>query len=400
MVDGGTAATRVGGWFRRNWHLVVLAAWTMAWFLVMAPGGGIAWMFFDRGTSALFGDPGYFHPPGGLHLYASNSFLQIGPFAFVVAEVLRHLGPDNGIVAAEVALTAAGFLAVIAVEDLARKVRPDLRDRPLALRLTVLVAGAAFLNAWADLAVSYTHLDDGLALLLAIGALRAAVADRPVLAGLCVGLATDAKPWALVFLAVLFLVPVSRWWRGAAVALVAVAAAWLPFYVADHGTVNAARFAIGNMQASALRALGVTDPRTPSWDRTAQVLVGWALSAVAVLRRRWPAVILLGAGARIALDPGVHGYYTAGIMTGALIWDTIGSRRPLPVWSLLSIFALSVLPHVTQHPDVLGDARLALILGFTAMLLLGPARWTWPAGQPGPEPAPQGRPRFRVGLPG
>jgi hypothetical protein len=349
----------------------------------MAPGGGIAWLFFERGTAGLFGEPGWFRPPGGLHLYASNPYLQIGPLAFAVAEALRHLGPDNGIAAAEVVLTAAGFLAVVAVEGLALAVRPELRCRPLALQLTVLVGGAAFLNAWADLAVGYTHLDDGLALLFAIGAVRAAVANRPLLTGLFAGLAADAKPWALVFLALVLLLPAPGWWRGAAAAFAALAAAWLPFLVADHNTMAAAHYAIGNMRNSALRALGVTTPKTPAWDRPAQVVLGWALSAVAVWRRRWPAVILLGVGIRIALDPGVHGYYTAGIMLGALIWDTMGSERPWPLWSLLSIFALSGLPHITQHPDVLGDARLALVLAFTAALLLAPARSAQPESHRG-----------------
>jgi hypothetical protein len=399
-TDGGAGFPDLArGWFRQNWHYVVLAAWTLAWFLIMAPGGGIAWLFFVRGTAALFGEPGRFHPPGGLHLYASDPYLQIGPLAFAVAEVLRHLGPDNGIVTAEIALVAAGLPAVAAIEGLARAVRPELRDRPLALRLTMLIGGAAFLNAWADLAVGYTHLDDGLALLLAIGALRAAVAGRPVLAGLCAGLAADAKPWALVFLAVLLLLPpAAAWWRGAVAALAVLAAAWLPFYLADPHTMAAARFAIGNMKASALRALGVTEPRTPRWDRPAQALLGWALGAVAVCRRRWPAVIGLGVAARIALDPGVHAYYTAGMLTGALIWDVIGSRRPVPAWSLLSVFALSGLPHLTRQPDILGDARLALMLGFAAAVLLAPARWTWAPRQADISPKlSRARPGWREG---
>jgi hypothetical protein len=394
-ADGGTAAWggrlpgeaggRAGEWFRHNWHFVVLTGWVMAWFLAMAPHGGIAWVFFERGTAGLFGGHGTFRHPGGLHLYASNPYLQIGPLSFAVAEALRHLGPHNGILTAEAVLAAAGLLAVASIEDLARKMRPDLRCRPMALQLTVLIGGAAFLNAWADLAVGYTHLDDGLALLFAIGAFRAALANRPVLAGLSAGLAADAKPWALVFLAVLLLLPASGWWRGAGAALAAMAAAWLPFLIADHGTMAAAHYAIGNMRSSALRALGVTAARTPAWDRPAQVLLGWALSAVAVWRRRWPAVILLGVGARIALDPGVHAYYTAGIVAGALIWDTMGARRPAPLWSLLSILALTVLPHLTRRPDILGDARLALVLAFTAALLLAPDRWTGPAGQAEPD---------------
>ncbi len=387
-VDGPRAPRN---WLARNWHFVLLSLWTIGWYADTAPGGGIAWVFFRNGTAALFGEPGSFRPPGGLHLYASNPGLQIGPLSFAVAEVLRHLGPGSGIAVAEILLTAAGVVLVAAIESLADTARPELRDRPMALRLTVLVGGAAFLVAWVDLAVGYLHLDDGLALILAVLAVRAAVARRPVLAGVCVGLATDAKPWALVFLAIVLLLPARDFWRAAVAALAVIAAAWLPFYVADSGTMTAAHYTIRNLPTSALRALGVITARTPSWDRPAQVLLGWALGAAAVWRRRWPAVILLAVGARIALDPGVHGYYTAGVMVGALIWDTIGARRPWPVWSLLSILALSGIPVVTRAPQVLGDARLAIVVAFTAALLLGPSRWVWQT-RAGPRQPPAGSP--------
>ena len=384
-------------WLGRNWHIVALGVWALGWFLIMAPGGGIAWVYFERGTAGLFGGTGNYTPPGGLRLYASNPYLQIGPAAFAVAEVLRHLGPDNGLVIAEVLLAAAGLYAVVAIERLALAMRPDLASRPLALKLTVLVGGAAFLNAWTNLAVSYTHLDDGLALLLAVAAARAAVAGRPVLAGACVGLAADAKPWALVFLPVVLLLPARTWWRAIAAAVVMLAAAWLPFLLADSGTITAARYAITNTSDSALRALGITSPKTPGWDRSAQILLGWVLGAVAVARRRWAAVILLGAGARIALDPGVHGYYTAGILLGALVWDLAGPRRPWPLWSLLSIFVLSGLPKITRDPQILGDTRLALILAFTAALLLTPAHWTWPLSPGAARPAESPRSATMVG---
>jgi hypothetical protein len=380
-------------WLTRNWHWGLLSLWTVAWFINMAPGGGIAWVFFRSGTAALFGEPGSFRPPGGLHLYASDPSLQIGPLSFAVAEILRRLGPDSGSVVAEILLTAAGLALIATIASLARTVRPELRERPRALQLTVLFGGGAFMIAWVNLAAGYLHLDDGLALILAVLALRAVVAGRPVLAGLCVGLATDAKPWALVFASLLLLVPVRDMWRSAVAAVAALAAAWLPFYLADPGTMNAVHYTIRNLPTSALRALGVSTARTPSWDRPAQVLLGWALGAVAVWRHRWPAVILLGVGTRIALDPGVHGYYTAGVMVGALIWDTIGARRPWPVWSLLSILALAGVPVVTRDPQILGDARLAIVVAFTAVLLLGPPRWVWqtglrpsPAG-PSPDPA-------------
>ena len=250
-------------WLARNWHWGLLSLWTVAWFTDMAPGGGIAWVFFRSGTAALFGEPGSFRPPGGLHLYATNPGLQIGPLSFAAAEVLRHLGPDSGIIVAEILLTAAGVLLIAAIESLARTVRPELRERPRGLRLTVLFGGGAVMIAWVNLAVGYLHLDDGLALILAVLALRAVVARRPVLAGLCLGLATAAKPWALVFAALLLLLPARDMWRGAVALLAALTAAWLPFYLADPRTMTAARYTIRNLPTSALRALGVTAKQNP-----------------------------------------------------------------------------------------------------------------------------------------
>jgi hypothetical protein len=189
--------------------------------------------------------------------------------------------------------------------------------------------------AWEELAVAYGHLDDSLALLLATVAVLTAIKGRPALTGLAIGLATDAKPWALIFLPVLLLAggldrwrapdqaarpivaSVRPWLIAAACAAAAIAAAWLPFFIADPMTVRALHYTIANMPDSALRALGVTAARTPPWDRSAQIVVAFGLGALAIARNRWPAVLLLGAGARIALDPGSHGYYTPDIMVGA-----------------------------------------------------------------------------------
>jgi hypothetical protein len=393
---GGTqvrlVASRPGlaTWIGGNWHLLALAGWTLAWFAILAPGGGIAWKFFTEGSQILFGAGQRLPRTGGLHLYATHPQLQIGPLSFGVAQVLRHLGPGQGLVAAQIATTATGLILVQAIAGIAVTIRPDLTARPRRLRGTVLAGGALFLIAWAELSVAYTHLDDGLALAFAVLAVRAVITQRPALAGLCVGLAADAKPWALVVLPIVSVLSGRDRWKAAAWALAAVAAAWLPFVLAAPATLAAtSHFTILNLPASALRALGITDPRTPWWDRPAQLVVGWALGGVAVLRRRWPAVVLLGVGARIALDPAVHGYYTAGVMVGALLWDLAGARRPYPAWCLASFAALNLAPLLTRDAEVLGQLRLGLVVAFTAAALLGPDRWYWRAGC-GPPALPAG----------
>jgi hypothetical protein len=390
LARSGPARSGLARRLAGNWHLLALSGWTAAWFAILAPRGGIAWKFFTGGSELLFGTSrGGVPPGGGLHVYASHPQLQIGPLSFVAAAVLRPIGPHQGLVAAQIALSAVGVILVHAIGVIAAALRPDLTAHPGRLRWTVLVGGAVFLIAWVELSVAYTHLDDGLALALAVLAVRAVATDRPVLAGVCLGLAADAKPWALVFLPILLVLPGRGRWNAGGWALAAAGAGWLPFVIADTGTLTAARYTIYNLPASGLRALGVTDPLTPSWDRPAQLAAGWALGAIAILRRRWPAVILLGVGARIALDPAVHGYYTAGVMVGALLWDTLSSRRPYPAWSLASFAVLNLAPLLTTDAALRGQLRLGLVVAFTAALLLGPDRW-YPAAAaslPGWRPA-------------
>jgi hypothetical protein len=402
--------------------MLVLVPWTAAWFVILARRGGIAWIFFVKGSALLF--TGHFAAhsrPGGMRLYASYPGLQIGPLSFVVAEAIRKLGPDQGLVLAQIILSVIGLLTLMTIRSIAVTARPELIRRS-DLDWTFLAGGAVFMTAWTELAVAYGHLDDALALLLAALALWAAITGHPALTGLGIGLAADAKPWALIFLPVLLLSAGTRRWRApdqaarpvraslpawlvaSACAAAVIAAAWLPFFVAVPETARALHYTIGNLPDSALRALGVSSPRTPPWDRAAQICIACVLGIAAIWRNRWPGVLLLGAGARIALDPGAHGYYTPSIMVGALIWDLLGARRPLPVWTMISFFALNLVPLLTADGPIRGAFRLYLVVAFTLAVLLGPQRWVWaptqilgpvgadpaePAAHEGP-PAPQG----------
>ena len=389
------ARWRPGPALARNWDLTALCGWTALWFVILAHNGGIAWTYFVQGSLLLFtGHDGASAYPGGLHIYANYPQLQIGPLAFSTGQLIRHLGPDQGLVVAEVVMTAMGLLALGTIKRITLTVRPELSGRTVT-RWTFLAGGALFMINWTQLAVAFGHLDDALALLATILALRAAVARRPVVTGLLVGLAVDAKPWALIFLPILLLAggadpadpgPASvarlrAFALAAGSAAVVIAAGWLPFFIADPATTTAARYTIVNLPDSALRALGVAAPKTPSWDRLAQVVTGCALGLLAIWRGRWPAVILLAVGARIALDPAAHSYYTAGVMLGALTWDLLGARHPVPLWSSLSFGALTVVPVLTRDAHLQGTFRLALVAAFTLIVLGGQARWYWTSPQ-------------------
>ena len=373
----------------RQWHLIVLAGWSAVWFVILAHRGGIDWKFFTAGAALTFNGhaatvPGVANvsAPGGLHVFANYPSLQMGPLAYAVAAVLRYLGPHDGVVAAELALQAAGLFILYQVQRIALIVRPSLAGQQGRMRLVMLTGGAVFCVAWTELAAAFAHLDDGLALLLAVLAVRAALSGRPALAGLCVGLAADAKPWALVFVPVLFMFgrrDAARAWLALAAAL---AAAWLPFLLADPGTVDATRFTIRNLPTSALRALGVSTARTPPWDREAQVLLACALGALAIWRRRWAAILLLAGAARLVLDPATHSYYTPDVMVGALLWDLAGSSAPYPVCSLAAFAALNVAPLLTSDAALLGVLRLYLVVGLVLVVLVLPVGLAQATGSP------------------
>jgi hypothetical protein len=381
--------------------MLPLSGWTAIWFAILARNGGIAWIFFVKGSSLLFtGNYNGHNRPGFLHLYASYPGFQIGPLAFGVAQVIRNLvpgqpvGPYQGVVLAQLIMSAMGLLTLVVIRRIVLTARPELAGRR-DFGMTFLAGGALFMIAWVELAVAYGHLDDSLALLLAAAAVLGAIQGHPVLTGLAIGLAADAKPWALIFLPVLLLTGGMARWRApdqaalpiraslrgwvlsATCAAAAIAAAWLPFFIAVPRTVRALHYTIANMPDSALHALGVNNLQTPHWDRQAQVLVACALALIAISRKRWPAVLLLAAGARIALDPGVHGYYTASIMVGALLWDLLGSRRPTPVWTVISFCALNLVPLLTANNPVRGDFRLLVVVAFSLVILAGPAGWVW-----------------------
>jgi hypothetical protein len=390
--------------------MLLLSGWTAIWFAILARHGGISWIFFVKGSSLLFtGDYNGHNRPGFLHLYASYPGFQIGPLAFGVAQVIRNLvpgqplGPYQGVVLAQLTMSAMGLLTLAVIRRVALLARPELA-RQRDFRSTFLAGGAIFMVAWMELAAAYGHLDDSLALLLAAAAVLAAIQGHPVLTGLAIGLAADAKPWALIFVPVLLLTGgMSRWrapdqaalpirdslraWAvSAACAVAAVSAAWLPFFIAVPRTVRALHYTIINMPDSALHVLGVNNLQTPHWDRQAQIMVACALALIAISRRRWPAVLLLGAGARIALDPGVHGYYTAGVMVGALLWDLLGSRRPAPIWTAISFCALNLVPLLTPSNQVRGSFRLLVAGAFTLVILGSPADWVWRPASAGTEP--------------
>ena len=166
--------------------------------------------------------------------------------------------------------------------------------------------------------------------------------------------------------------------RSGGSALAVAAVIWLPFVLADAGTIDAglATAGVSVYPGSGPHLLGIeTWTAAPDWLRPVQTAVALALAALAVVRGRWAAALLLAVGARLALDPAVIPYYTAALIFAALIWDLFSGRRPLPIWGLATVLAFYAVPALISAPRAEGLARVAVVIAAAVIVLGAPKGW-------------------------
>ncbi|MFJ9908139.1 hypothetical protein ACIRVK_35595 [Streptomyces sp. NPDC101152] len=385
-------------WWRPvRWHNMLLALWTTVWFFVAERHGAVSWHYLRQGQELLFNQ----QSGGGLALYANHPELQIGPVSFLVAGLFAPFSPAVGEKLADMFMSGLGLYMLVLIGRAAADHYRGTGINHRRLQQRVLIAGAAFIPMWVEVSVRFAHLDDVLALFFTTLAVRSLVRGNATAVGVFLALAVASKPWAVGFLPLLLALPRPAWPRAAAWLFGLVAVAWLPFYLTHTDTLAATRFTIPNQPASSLRWFGVHDPVTPWWDRPAQMGLGLALGTLAVRRHRWPAVVLLAADARIALDPSVYTYYNASVLLGTLIWDSIGQRRLVPWVSWIALLSLYGSALVVPSDSVRGLIRLAFTLGSAAYVLFWPQRT--PRGKrssrrpPAPPPFPgPGMPEWGV----
>jgi hypothetical protein len=355
-----------------------VGAWTALWAWAQANPSGLSWHFFVSGSQLLFHG-------SGLNLYAEHPELQIGPLAFLVAAPLTLLG-DAAQPVALILMAAAGPLCLAGIAPL---VPPPHR------RLRVLLAGLVLMPAWAVLSVRFGHLDDVVALVLAVAALRAVAANRSAFAGLALGGAVAAKPWALGFVPLLLVLDQQRI---AAIgrALVVVIAAWAPFMIANPATLAALRPPVGVAPSSGLHALGYRGDVVPAWDRVAQFVLEPLAALAALLRGRWPGLFLVAIAVRLAMDPKDNPYYIGGAALAAVIFDLLATRWTIPWATLATVLVLwqpwavdyehrlatSTGPSLWwfQHPGTIGIIHLAWSVAMIALVLVAPRRHLWQSG--------------------
>ncbi|MEU5050084.1 hypothetical protein [Streptomyces sp. NPDC021096] len=351
-------------------HLLLLTAWAVLWFVIVEPSGGFSWHYLRTGGELIYGSSG----DGGLNLYARHPELQMGPISFLVAGLFNPFPAEVGQVLAEAFMSVLGLVILVLAGRSAARHFLGTGTNHQRLRQRVLVAGLAFIPMWIEVAVRFAHLDDVLALFFTALAVYYLTRCNAAATGICMALALDSKPTALAFLPLLLALPKERWLRAGLWCVGLVAVAWLPFFVVDPQSFAAAKFTIPNSPASALRWLGGNTPVTPDWARPAQAALGLALGTIAVWRGRWAAVVLLGANARIVLDPSVYTYYTASVLLGTLLWDVCGQRRLVPWWSWIALIVLYGSVFMVPDESVKGLIRLGFVAVSTAYVLFAPVR--------------------------
>jgi hypothetical protein len=335
-------------------------AWTAAWTVPHLWRPGISWRFFDLGSRLLFSNS----TGGGLHLYASHPMLQIGPLSLLVAEPLRLAGPSHGRVAAIVLMAALGPVLLWLVGTLR-----IVGTQPVS-RQRLMLAGLVFLPIWTEVAAHFAHLDDVLALTFALLALHAINRGHALLAGLLLGCSADSKPWAAAFIPLVFVLAPRLRARAAIAWAASIAAAWLPFLLADPASLRVTSFTIPNAASSALRAVGVYDARTPAWDRPIQLALGCLLAWALVRTGRWPAALFAVITVRLLFDPGTYAYYTSGLVLAAILVDLLLTKRRIPVYALTAVVAVYAVRATPLDVHALGLLRATYCVAALITLFL------------------------------
>lgn len=360
----GISAQATARLLRSRWIVVGLVAAGAA----VATGGRGDWNDFVAVGRQLTGN-------AGLHVYVQNPGTQTGPLSLLLARAIATT-PLDGFLLQVVLCLGLGMVVVVTTERAGVRVGVPVRNG----QFTTLLGGSVLMVWWGELG-GFGHLDDAIAIAAGVAAtvLMQRPRRHPWASAVMIGVGAAAKPWAVLFLPLVLVGVVDGRrvrWRGLgpfAAACVACAVVWLPFVLADRGTLQSLHPQVFVAPDSVLTLFGSTSAEfAPGWLRAAQFAAALAVGVVLVARRRSFGLVLAVLAVRLATDPGTWSYYTCGLVAGALLWDQAAARRRLPWATLLA--SVLVAPSWFGLPDrVQAVMRFGAALFAIAIVLAGRA---------------------------
>jgi hypothetical protein len=314
------------------------------------------WLYVEYGARTIAHMGGAYS--SGLHLYARQPEVQIGPPPLAVVAAFQWL-PPAAVAAIFVAIMAlCGVLVVWCAERIARQFTGA---DPRRIAQGTLVAGVVVVALWSREAAAWQHLDDVMAITASALALMLIVRQQHWwLASVLIGLGVASKPWAIILTPMLLGLPRVRRAPAALITVAVAGACWAPFILADRGTISA----LGQLRlfvspTSTLTAFGVHAATiAPDWVRPLQLAGGFLLMWWLARTGRWTAVLYLGLLFRVVTDPQAMAYYGVGPLVGALIWELSRGRRA-PVLTIAVAVVEFALP--VAVPSAMPWLRLILI---------------------------------------
>lgn len=264
-------------------------------------------------------------------------------------------------------------------------------------------------------ALSYGHPEEVLGAALSVGAVLCAMADRPVWAGLLLGLAVGNKEWALVAVGPVLVALPSGHLKAAAIAAATASLMVVPIVLASPGGVAGSTGRLATQTGSTfypfqvwwflghpfhwIPAMAATIPEGsrlgPAWlsGRAHLMIVGIAVPLSLLYHRarrptRSPLLLLaLVLMLRCILDPWDLVYYVLPFILAIVAWESVSRSQRGPVWSVAATIATWILFMVLpRHVSVDVQAIVCLVVALPVALLLaralyGPAlRGGAPAG--------------------
>jgi hypothetical protein len=333
--------------------LVLAVACTSIGTVLAPPDSGDFWFFRDRAAD-MFG-------ASGLRVFAEHPGIQSGPLTLLMARAIGSVD-RSGLTLVPIVASLACGLVLVGLSSMT-SVRAASR--------WAQAAGGLVVVAWWWFLPRYGHVDDALVLALAVGAVALVSHDRRVAAAVLLGVALAVKPWMVFLLPITCRTPLRRVrsWTHPALACGIGGVFWLPFVIADVGTLRVMRPTVPVSPESVMQLFGA-DPggSAPAAARFVQLLLAFGAVTWVVRHERADLALLVGVAVRVAFDAATWPYYTVGLVVGAIITDAAAVRRARLPWVTAAV-SLLVVPRQWWWSDDL-RALLRLVACVAALAVV------------------------------